>query len=725
MSISLSPSPDSVEVAKSNLIAYIEEKTPHIDVSKVAKAIECASQAHSSQFRKSGDPYVEHPIAVAKLLVEFKMDTTTVVAGLLHDVVEDTEVSEEDIREQFGGDVAFLVSGVTKISAFQSKSRVEQQAATFRKMLLSVAKDFRVMMIKFADRLHNMRTLQYMTDDKKKRISQETLEVYAPLAHRFGLAKIRWELEDLSFKYLNPDAFESIVQDVAKKRGERETYIQSVLTPIKKSLAKEKIKTKVYGRPKHLYSIHRKMETRQCTFEDLYDLFAVRIMVSSVMECYQVLGLMHTLWTPLQARIKDYIATPKSNMYQSLHTTVIGSEGNPVEIQIRTYEMDKVAENGIAAHWAYKEGRPANQRGGVQTEWLQKLVEWHKDLEDSAEFGDFFRINLSTEEIYISTPKGDVFSLPKGSTALDFAFAVHSELGHHCIGAKVDEKMVALDKVLRTGSTVQILRSDTQHPTRNWLRWVVTAKAKTNIRRWLRTEEKEQSILLGKELLQREFRNQKTPEPLQRSITLFQDPFDVSTWEELYQKIGNGDITLGQLEGFLDKQGDTKKKKGVLSSISFRRSKVKAEDAVLVSGMDKMLFGFANCCNPVPGDDIIGYVTKGQGVSIHRAKCKEGQQLLKYQEDRQVPVQWRSPSFEKRKVTVEVRAKDKLGLLSEMSSVFKESGVEVEQASVVTVKGQVRNRFKVYVSNNHQLDQVLQELKSLKGVKSVFRVARN
>jgi GTP pyrophosphokinase len=721
MDISLQSVPNSVEVAKSNLLAYIEEKAPHMNASRVEQAVDYAIQAHSSQFRKSGAPYVEHPIAVAKLLVEFKMDAITVMAGLLHDVVEDTEVTEEDIREQFGGDVAFMVSGVTKISAFQTKSRVEQQAATFRKMLLSVAKDFRVIMIKFADRLHNMRTLQYMREDKKKRISQETLEIYAPLAHRFGLAKIRWELEDLSFKYLNPESFKNIVQDVAKKRGERETYIQSVLTPIKESLAREGIEAKVYGRPKHLYSIYRKMETRQCTFEDLYDLFAVRLIVPSVMECYQVLGIVHTLWTPLQARIKDYIASPKSNMYQSLHTTVIGSGGNPVEIQIRTHEMDKVAENGIAAHWAYKEGRPADQRGGVQTEWVQKLVEWHKDLEDSAEFGDFFRINLSTEEIYISTPKGDVFSLPKGSTALDFAFAVHSELGHHCIGAKVDGKMVALDKVLRTGSTVQILRSDTQHPTRNWLRWVVTAKAKTNIRRWLKTEEKEQSILLGKELLQREFRNQQIPEPLQKSLPLFQKQFEVSTWEELYQKIGHGDITLGQLEGFLDKQGQTKKRKGVLGSIPFRRSRLKAEDAVLVSGMDRMLFRFASCCEPVPGDDIIGYVTKGQGVSIHRATCKEGQQLLKHQGDRQVPVQWKGTSLEKRGVTVELQAKDKPGLLNEISSVFKNGGIEVERASIVTVKGQVRNRFKVHVSNTYQLDQILQNLKSLAGVKSVFR----
>jgi GTP pyrophosphokinase len=444
----------SLDRAKENLVAYIRDRYPDFDEALLRKAIDFAVLAHKNQFRHSGMPYAEHPFEVAKLLCDLNMDTLTIVAGLLHDVAEDTPHGVEEIRKEFGEDVAFLVEAVTKISAIQSKSRAEQQAETFRKMLVSMAKDIRVIMIKFADRLHNMRTLGYHSKEEKRRnIAAETLEVYAPLAHRFGLARIRWELEDLSFKYLNPDAYKGLVRKVVEKRQEREDYIRSVMGPAKEALSRAKISARVFGRPKHLYSIWQKMQTRQCQFEEIYDLHALRVIVKGVPECYAVLGVMHSLWTPLQSRFKDYIATPKSNMYQSLHTTVIGPGGKILEIQIRTEEMDLVAEKGIAAHWGYKEGFQPKDIGR-ENKWLKQLVEWQQELTDSSEFMDFFRRDLAPGEIFVFTPKGDLIQLPKGATALDFAFALHSGLGLRCVGAKVDGNVVPLHRALQTGERV-------------------------------------------------------------------------------------------------------------------------------------------------------------------------------------------------------------------------------------------------------------------------------
>ncbi len=709
----------TLDRAKENLIAHLIERNPNLDHALVRKAIDFTLKAHQDQFRHSGMPYAEHPFEVAKILADLNMDGTTIAAGLLHDVVEDTSYALEDVKRDFGEEVAFLVEAVTKISLIQSKSRAEQQAETFRKMLISMAKDIRVIMIKFADRLHNMRTLGYMQkEDRKKAIAAETLEVYAPLAHRFGLAKIRWELEDLAFKSLNSDAYRSLVSKVVERRQEREAYIRLLVTPVREALEKASIHGLVFGRPKHLYSIWQKMQARGCQFEDIYDLYAIRIIVDSVGECYGTLGLIHQLWTPLQSRFKDYIATPKSNMYQSLHTSCIGPMGKPIEVQIRTESMDRIAEEGIAAHWAYKEGSAPHELG-KETKWLKQFLDMQQDLTDSQELMEYLRGDLAPKEIFVFTPKGDLVQLPKGATPLDFAFALHSKVGVRCIGAKVDSEMVTLDYRLQTGERVEILKSDNQHPSKDWLNMVATPKAKHAIRRWLRTEEMAHSIQLGKEILEREFRQAHVPVAQQENFKLFGPRFNVNSWEQLWEKIGHGEITLGSLSGFVQELNPEYKKPSVLGRMIFKRP-AKEEGSVLVSGMSNMLIRFATCCNPVPGDRIIGYVTKGRGVSIHRANCSEGLLLLK-EKDRIIPVQWKVAAGTVFDTTVEVQGKDRPDLLRDITDVFSKSRINIQRASIVTLRDQVRNRFRLQVADADQLEDAIERLKKLKGVASVTR----
>ncbi len=709
----------NLDRAKENLIAYLAERNPSLDLDMVRKAIEFTLKAHHDQFRHSGMPYAEHPFEVAKILGDLNLDATTIAAGLLHDVVEDTSYALEDVRSHFGEEAAFLVEAVTKISLIQSKSRAEQQAETFRKMLISMAKDIRVIMIKFADRLHNMRTLGYMLkEDRKKAIAAETLEVYAPLAHRFGLARIRWELEDLAFKTLNPDAYRSLVSKVVERRQERENYIRLLVTPVREMLDKAKINGRVFGRPKHLYSIWQKMQDRGCQFEDIYDLYAIRVVVDSIGDCYATLGQIHQLWTPLQSRFKDYIATPKPNMYQSLHTSCIGPLGKPIEVQIRTEDMDRIAEEGIAAHWAYKEGS-AKHAINKETKWLNQFLDLQQELTDSSELMEYLRGDLAPKEIFVFTPKGDLVQLPKGSTSLDFAFALHSGLGVRCIGAKIDGEMATLDRELETGERVEILKSDNQHPSKDWLNMVATAKAKHAIRRWLRTEETAHSIQLGKEILEREFRQTHTPQDKQQDLKPFAARFAVSNWEQLWEKIGHGEISLGSLSGFVQELNPAAKKPSVLGRMIFKRP-VKDEGSVLVSGMSNMLIRFATCCNPVPGDRIIGYVTRGRGVSIHRANCAEGQLLLK-EKDRIIPVQWKVAAGTVFDTTLEVAGKDRPDLLRDISEVLSKCRINIQRASIVTVRDQVRNRFRVQVADADQLDEAIERLKKLKGVTSVAR----
>ena len=708
----------SLDRAKENLLAYIGERSPNFNRDLIQRAIDFTMLAHKDQFRRSGMPYAEHPFEVAKLLADLNMDTVTIAAGLLHDVVEDTGHSTAEIKEVFGEEVAFLVESVTKISAIKSKSRADQQAETFRKMLISMAKDIRVIMIKFADRLHNMRTLSYMREDRKKAIAAETVEVYAPLAHRFGLARIKWELEDLAFKHLNPDAYKNLVKKVVEKRLEREEYIRSILAPVKEVIKKAGLEGKVYGRPKHLYSIWHKMQARQCQFEDIYDLYALRILVNSISDCYAVLGLAHSIWTPLQSRFKDYIATPKSNMYQSLHTTLIGPGGKPIEIQIRTEEMDLIAEQGIAAHWGYKEGvSPKNL--GKENKWLNQFLEWQQDLTDSHEFMEYFRGDLVPGEIFVFTPQGDLIQLPKGAVALDFAFALHSEIGLHCIGAKVDGNVVPLHRKLQTGERVEILKSDSQRPSKDWLSVVVSTKAKSAIRRWMRNEEVAHSIQLGREMLEREFRQAHIPPIVQTDLKPFATKFSVTSWEMLWEKIGHGEVTLGAISAFVQDLNPNRKKRSMLDRLTFKRP-AKTNDSVLVSGMQNMLIRYATCCHPVPGDKIIGYVTRGRGVSIHRANCPEGMLLMKDQ-DRMIPVEWKTETGQMFEVVVEIAGKDRAELLRDITDVFSKCRINVQRASIITVRDQVRNRFRIQVSDLDQLESTFVKLRKLKGIATVLR----
>jgi len=706
-----------IQRSTDTLLKYVKPRLPNLDEEMFIKAVRLSLISHQNQYRKSGVPYVEHPFEVAKLLADYNMDTTTLVAGLLHDVVEDTRVELSSIKVEFGEDVAFLVDAVTKISAIQAKSRIEQQAETFRKMLLSMARDFRVIMIKFADRMHNMRTLGYMVDEKKKLIAQETIEVYAPLAHRFGLSKIRCELEDLAFRVLNPNAYRDLVKQVVEKRAEREAYTRSLIGPIKDALDKAGISAKVYGRPKHFYSIYKKMQNRGCKIEDLYDLTAFRLIVADITTCYAALGVVHNLWTPLQSRFKDYIAAPKTNLYQSLHTTLIGPGSKPIEIQIRTDEMDLTAEQGIAAHWAYKEKKSAH-RVEQESRWLQQFVEWQQELKDSSEFMDFMKIETKTEEIFVFTPQGDVVQLPLGATTLDYAFAIHSQVGLKCVGARVEGKIIGIDKVLVTGTTIEILKSETQHPTRDWLRIATTPKARNNIRRYLRTAEQEQTTLLGKELLEREFRSARVSNETKQNLDNFKNRYGSGTWEELWLKIGTGEITVGSLASFISSL-EPKKKLSVFSRVSFKRKT--SDEAVLVNGMDNMMIRFATCCHPIPGDSITGYVTRGRGVSVHRANCPEVLRLKENEKDRIIPVIWQNQANNPFEVFVEVQGRDREGLLNEISTVFKESGVNIVRASIATVKGVIRNRFLVQVHNLEQLDQVFLKLRKIKEIKEVTR----
>ncbi len=710
----------SLDRAKDNLLAYIRDRYADFDEALLRKAIDFTVLAHKNQFRYSGMPYAEHPFEVAKLLADLNMDTVTIVAGLLHDVVEDTGHGIQEVRQEFGEEVAFLVEAVTKISAIQSKSRAEQQAETFRKMMVSLAKDIRVIMIKFADRLHNMRTLNYHGKEERRRdIAAETLEVYAPLAHRFGLGQIKWELEDLAFKHLNSDAYKGLVRKVVEKRQEREEYIRSVIAPAKEALAHAEVEARVYGRPKHLYSIWQKMQNRGCQFEDIYDLHALRIIVKSVADCYAVLGVMHSLWTPLQSRFKDYIATPKSNMYQSLHTTVIGPGGKTLEIQIRTEEMDLVAEKGIAAHWGYKRGF-SPQEIGRENKWLKQLLEWQQDITDSSEFMEDFRRDLAPGEVFVFTPKGDLLQLPKGATALDFAFALHSGLGLRCIGAKVDGNVVPLHRVLQTGERVEILKSDSQHPSKDWLSIVVTTKAKHAIRRWLRSEEAAHSIQLGREILGREFRQARVPADKQNDLKPFTAKFGVPSWEVLWEKIGHGEFTLGAVAAVVQELNPNRTKPSMLRRIGFRRHPKAADSAVLVSGMNNMLIRFATCCQPVPGDRIIGYVTRGRGVSVHRANCPEGQRLLQDKE-RSIPVEWRSEADQVFDANLEILARDRTGLLGDITDVFAQGGVNVERGTIVTLRDQVRNRFRIQVKDLDQLEEAMDRMRKVPGVTAVSR----
>ncbi|MCX7726442.1 MAG: bifunctional (p)ppGpp synthetase/guanosine-3',5'-bis(diphosphate) 3'-pyrophosphohydrolase [Chitinispirillaceae bacterium] len=714
-------STSSVEEAAELFVQKILEVNPKVEIDIIEKAFRFSWEAHHNQVRKSGEPFLAHPVAVAMILAEQKLDSTTIAAGLLHDVLEDTNITKEMLEENFGSEIALLVDGVTKIKSLPFKSNKERQAETYRKMLLSMAQDWRVIIIKFADRLHNLRTLKYLEPERIKEIAKETLEIYAPLAHRLGMGRIKWELEDLAFKHLEWEQYREIVAKVVASRSERETIIESFVNPLREELEKEGIKATIVGRPKHFYSIYRKMKERNKPFEEIYDLLAIRVIVNTVKECYHVLGIIHSMWTPIQDRFKDYISTPKSNGYQSLHTTVFGENGAIVEMQIRTWEMNQIAEDGIAAHWLYKSGEKELTKEDYALVWLKNLIEWQKDLTDSTEFFEFFKIDLFHAEIFVFTPKGDIISLPKGATVLDFAFAVHTDLGLHCIGAKVDGKIEPINKELKSGQTIEILKLNTKKPSLDWLKIVKTPKARSAIKRWLKTAGKVESIELGKKIIMAAYRKLHSTTPFSEHLPGLLQHLGITSADKLFELVGNGEVSVGKVMEFFRIHENKKSLSSRMVSRLFNTFSHKDSRAVLIGGKEDIMVRMAKCCNPIPGDKIIGFVTRGRGISVHRADCSNVA-LFENDSERKIEVSWEEYDKKKYNVTLEIKGSDRTGLLLEISKVFADFKVNIVECNIKTIDKAAMATFKIEISNLTQLKPIVRTIQKIKGIESVTRV---
>ena len=705
-----------------DLLSEIPRYQPGADLDLVRRAYVFTQEVHGGQRRMSGEPYHVHPLAVAGLLVDFKMDVTTVTAGLLHDVLEDTATTKEVLGERFGADIAELVDGVTKIGKLAFGSREERQAENFRKMLVAMARDIRVLMIKLADRLHNMRTLHYLAADKQRKIAQETLDIYAPLAHRLGMAKVKGELEDLALKALDPPAYEDLQRKVAKRRLEREAEINQVIAILQKKLGEVGIQGQITGRPKHFYSIYKKMQAGR-EFDEIYDLTAVRIIAPAVRECYGALGVVHSLWKPVPGRFKDFIAIPKSNLYQSLHTTVIGPKGDPVEIQIRTVEMHRIAEEGIAAHWLYKEHRA--ERDGLDRAfvWLRQLLEWQKEMKDPREFMETVRVDLFPEEVYVFTPKGDVKALPEGSTPIDFAYAVHTEVGNHCVGARVNGKLVPLRQTLRQGDIVEVTTSPTQKPSRDWLRVVRSTRARSKIKQWLQKEERSRSVILGRELLEREAKKHRlalTTILESEEIRKVATEHGFSTVDDLLAGLGFGKTSAQTVIARFappDTMADAQTAK------TAKPPKGRSDSGVTVKGIDDVLARFAKCCGPVPGDPIVGFITRGRGITVHTRDCPN-LATGSVDSERTVAVDWDVAEKSALPVRIAVHiGKDRPGLLADISTAISSRHVNIVKAEVtVTEDRKGFNHFTVEVADLDQLQGVMGAIRSVKDVIGVERV---
>ena len=700
----------------------------------IEKAIKVGKEAHQGQFRKSGDPYIVHPLTVAKILRDnMHMDTTGVAAAVLHDVVEDTHLTAEDIEREFGKEVAFLVEGVSKIGRVEVKSRLQQQAETVRKMILAMSQDIRVLLIKLADRLHNMRTIEFIPDEAKRRkIAEETLDIYAPLAHRLGIAWIKWELEDLAFKQVNPEMHAKIQALVAKSREEREAYIEAMRKIVQQKLEEKGIKATIQGRPKNFYSIYKKMEENGLSFEEVYDLTALRVIVDTPDECYTVLGIIHSNWPHVPGRFKDYITLPKPNMYQSLHTTVIGPKGERVEFQIRTWEMHRIAEEGIAAHWGYKEKKNLvkdEERRVIQ--WVRNILEWQHETSDHKDFLRKLKVDLFPEKVYVFTPKGEVKSFPKGSTPLDFAYAIHTDVGHHCTGARVNGKLVSLNYQLKTGDQVEIITSTNAHPSRDWLKLVQTSRARTKIQAWLRAQERERAFAVGKSLCQAEFRkvgknfNKYLEEGRLDPIS---SDFGFRTSEDLVVAVGFGKVSARQVasKAISPEEVEGEKEKKRLSSQLFDslKPRKKMEGAkISVKGVDDVLVRFARCCNPIPGDEIVGYITRGKGITVHAANCPN-LMTLQLEPERQIEVEWETENPVPMPVKLLVETEDTPGILAEITTAISKHGVNIEEGVLKTDPSRKRGilKFTVDVKNTEQLEEVMHSVRKIHGVIFVNRI---
>ncbi len=698
-------------------IIRVESFNANINIPLIRRAYEFSSKAHAGQHRESGEPYVIHCLNVALILAELHLDSTTIAAGLIHDVVEDTEYSLDRIREEFGDELASLVDGVTKLGTVEFKSREEQQVEYFRKMLLSMARDIRVILIKLADRLHNMRTLHHLSEERRRRIARETRSVYSPLAHRFGIARIKTELEDLTLKNLHPKTYADIVKRLELKKDERDLFIQRVIEPIRSILTEAGIKADVSGRAKHIDSIYRKIKYRRVPFEQIADLFAIRIITRTKAECYHVLGLVHEAWKPVGHKFADYIANPKTNNYQSLHTAIYGPEGKIIEIQIRTREMHYIAENGIAAHWLYKEGRQELDKTDKQMMWLRDVLDWQKDMTNPSEFLELLKIDLFAEDIFVFTPAGEIKHLPAGATPLDFAFSIHTEVGLHCSGAKVNGRIVPLTHRLESGDKIEILTSPHRHPSQDWLKIATTSNAKARIRRWLKQAGFDQAVELGKELLERSLKKHRMAYPSDDTLLEIGQGLSQSTVEGLYCAIGNGTVSARQVLLRLAPEEEREEKE---QSVDEVLQKYRSERGIRVEGMDSMMFRFAGCCQPIPGEQIIGYITRGRGVTIHRADCPAAQELIKYPE-RTVPVSWDVGKNQTFVVRLEVKVEPRKNILADITESIADSDTNVRGADIDLTTTSTQGYIIVEVSSLSQLERVLSKIKKVKGVLTVKR----
>jgi len=727
------PRPGAAPPVLEPLLRTIRTSHPKADTRQVVRAYELAEQLHGDQRRRSGDLYITHPLAVATILAELGMDTTTLVAALLHDTVEDTPYTLDDVQEEFGEDVAHLVDGVTKLDKIKYGEAAE--AETIRKMVVAMARDPRVLVIKLADRLHNMRTLRFLRQEKQERIAQTTLEIFAPLAHRLGMNTIKWELEDLAFATLYPKRYDEIVRLVAERAPSRDTQLADVVSAVDDELKKAKIKATVTGRPKHYYSIYQKMIVRGREFTDIYDLVGIRVLVDDVRDCYATLGTIHAMWSPVPGRFKDYIAMPKFNMYQSLHTSVIGPEGKPVELQIRTREMHRRAEYGIAAHWKYKEGEAGAPKPGSKGDdmaWLRQLLDWQKEAADPGDFLDSLRFDLHSAEVFVFTPKGDVMALPTGSTPVDFAYAVHTEVGHRCIGARVNGRLVPLESTLDNGDVVEIFTSkaESAHPSRDWLQFVKSPRARNKIRQWFAKERREDAVEHGKDAISRAMR--KAGLPLQRvlagdALPLMARDLRLADVTALYIEVGEGRVSaqtvvqrvmsaLGGTEGAVEDLAET--------AVPTRaaRPRTAGDPGIVVRGVEDVWVKLAKCCTPVPGDDVVGYVTRGRGVSVHRRDCTNAGDILA-QPDRLVEVDWAPASGTVFLVNIQVEALDRHRLLSDVTRVLSDAHVNILSATVTTTRDRVAvSRFSFEMADPKHMGHLLNQVRGVEGVYDAYRV---
>lgn len=706
----------------------------------VRKAYNLAADAHKNQFRKSGEPYIIHPLGVASILLGLKMDDKTLAAAFLHDVVEDTDYTKQDITNMFGSVVADLVDGVTKLGKIEYISKEERQIESYRKMFLAMARDIRVVLIKLADRLHNMRTMKFMPARKQESISRETLEIYAPLAHRLGIHTIKWELEDLAFRYTEPDVYYDLMEQVKVKRAEREQMVNDAMEALKEALTDQGIECSIMGRPKNFYSIHKKMLRDNKQLSEIYDLLAVRVLVESVNECYATLGIVHSMWRPIPGRFKDYIAVPKSNMYQSLHTTVVGSMDQPLEIQIRTHEMHRISEFGIAAHWRYKETGGSKAASGneknyaAKMNWLRQLLDWHKDMKDSHEFVDSVKMDIFADEVFVFTPRGDVMDMPKGSCPIDFAYRIHTDVGNKCVGAKVNGRIVPLDAKLKNGDIVEVITSKQSNgPSRDWLNMVGSSDTKNKIRSWFKKERREENIIKGREMLEHEAKRLgydpkvllKSDKLVEIAVKLRQD-----TEDNLLAALGYGGVLLGTVmtklvEAYKKEQqaNTTKDLAQVLAELKPRKSKAKASHGILVKGEDGIMVKLARCCNPIPGDRVIGFVTRGSGVSVHRADCVNVANANPQDMGRMIEVAWDIDVNDVFKVSIAIFSADRTGLMVDLLSIISDEKVNIHDIKSHSDKsGNCTIHLGLDVNSLDQMERIINRIRRMRDVYSVERV---